>query len=98
VAPLCWLLPSPSSSQCLPRLAQAAAGDLDSRFGNRPPGRGNDFSQTEDYAFGIAVKPAGKIVVSGKAGSNQIFTPPWCATTERTARSASAEAASSCHV
>jgi uncharacterized delta-60 repeat protein len=54
-------------SMLAPRLAQAAAGDLDSRFGNGGV-VATDFSQTDDYAFGIAVQPDGKIVVSGQSG------------------------------
>jgi len=54
-------------SMLAPQLAQAAAGDLDSRFGNGGI-VATDFSQTEDYAFGIAVQPDGKIVVSGQSG------------------------------
>jgi uncharacterized delta-60 repeat protein len=54
-------------SMLAPQLAQAAAGDLDLRFGNGGVVVTN-FSQTEDYAFGIAVQPDGKIVVSGQSG------------------------------
>jgi uncharacterized delta-60 repeat protein len=54
-------------SMLAPQLAQAAAGDLDSRFGNGGV-VATDFSQTDDYAFGIAVQPDGKIVVSGQSG------------------------------
>jgi uncharacterized delta-60 repeat protein len=51
----------------VPHSAQAAAGDLDSRFGNGGV-VATDFSQTDDYAFGIAVQPDEKIVVSGQSG------------------------------
>jgi uncharacterized delta-60 repeat protein len=51
----------------VPHSAQAAAGDLDSRFGNGGV-VATDFSQTDDYAFGIAVRPDEKIVVSGQSG------------------------------
>jgi uncharacterized delta-60 repeat protein len=54
-------------SMLAPQLAQAAAGDLDSRFGNGGVVL-TDFSQTDDYAYGIAVQPDGKIVVSGQSG------------------------------
>jgi uncharacterized delta-60 repeat protein len=50
-----------------PQLAQAAAGDLDSRFGNGGV-VATDFSQTDDLAFGVAVQPDGKIVASGQSG------------------------------
>jgi uncharacterized delta-60 repeat protein len=50
-----------------PHRAAAAAGDLDSRFGNGGVAF-TDFSQTDDYAFGIAVQSDGKIVVSGQSG------------------------------
>jgi uncharacterized delta-60 repeat protein len=50
-----------------PQRAQAAAGDLDPRFGNGGV-VATDFSQTDDVAFGIAVQPDGKIVVSGQSG------------------------------
>ena len=50
-----------------PQLAQAAAGDLDPRFGNGGVVT-TDFSQTDDVAFGIAVQPDGKIVASGQSG------------------------------
>ena len=51
----------------VPHSAQAAAGDLDSRFGNGGV-VATDFAQTDDYAFGIAVQPDEKIVVSGQSG------------------------------
>ena len=50
----------------VPHSAQAAAGDLDSRFGNGGVVAA-DFAQTDDYAFGIAVQPDEKIVVSGQS-------------------------------
>ena len=40
----------------VPHSAQAAAGALDSRFGNGGV-VATDFAQTDDYAFGIAVQP-----------------------------------------
>jgi len=54
-------------SMLAPQLAQAAAGDLDLRFGNGGVVT-TDFSQTDDLAFGVAVQPDGKIVVSGQSG------------------------------
>jgi uncharacterized delta-60 repeat protein len=54
-------------SMFAPQLVQAAAGDLDSRFGNGGV-VATDFSQTDDVAFGIAVQPDGKIVLSGQSG------------------------------
>jgi uncharacterized delta-60 repeat protein len=50
-----------------PAGAQAAAGDLDSRFGN-----GGfvltDFSRTDDYAFAVKAQPDGRIIVAGQSG------------------------------
>jgi uncharacterized delta-60 repeat protein len=51
----------------VPHRAKAAAGDLDSRFGNGGVAI-TDFAQTEDYAFGIALQSDGKIVVVGQSG------------------------------
>jgi uncharacterized delta-60 repeat protein len=50
-----------------PHRAEAAAGDLDSRFGNGGVAI-TDFSQTEDYAYDVAVQSDGKIVVAGQSG------------------------------
>src|SRR5262249_17756418 len=46
---------------------EAAAGDLDSRFGNGGVAF-TDFAQTDDYAFSVAVQADGKIVLSGQSG------------------------------
>ena len=48
-------------------LAQAAAGDLDPRFGNGGVAI-TDFAQTEDYAYAVAVQADGKIVACGQSG------------------------------
>ena len=50
-----------------PHRAEAAAGDLDPRFGNGGVAI-TDFAQTEDYAYAVAVQADGKIVVSGQSG------------------------------
>jgi uncharacterized delta-60 repeat protein len=50
-----------------PHRAEAAAGDLDSRFGNGGVAI-TDFSQTGDYAYSVAVQADGKIVLSGQSG------------------------------
>jgi uncharacterized delta-60 repeat protein len=50
-----------------PHRAEAAAGDLDPRFGNGGVAI-TDFSQTDDYAYSVAVQADGKIVVSGQSG------------------------------
>jgi delta-60 repeat domain len=50
-----------------PHRAEAAAGDLDPRFGNGGVAI-TDFAQTEDYAYSVAVQADGKIVVSGQSG------------------------------
>ena len=50
-----------------PRRAEAAAGDLDPRFGNGGV-TFTDFSQTDDYAYSVAVQADGKIVLSGQSG------------------------------
>jgi len=50
-----------------PQRAQAAAGDLDSRFGNGGVAV-TDFSQTDDYAYAVTVQPDGRIIVSGQSG------------------------------
>src|SRR5262249_46886282 len=47
--------------------AEAAAGDLDFRFGNGGVAI-TDFSQTDDYAYSVAVQADGKIVLSGQSG------------------------------
>ena len=50
-----------------PAGARAAAGDLDSRFGN-----GGiiltDFSRTDDYAYAVTVQPDARIIVAGQSG------------------------------
>src|SRR2546423_8089920 len=56
-----------AASMLAPQRAQAAAGDLDSRFGNGGV-VATDFSQTGDYAYAVAVQSDGKIVVSGQSG------------------------------
>jgi len=50
-----------------PDRTKAAAGDLDFRFGNGGVAI-TDFSQTDDYAFSVAVQADGKIVLSGQSG------------------------------
>jgi hypothetical protein len=50
-----------------PHRAEAAAGDLDPRFGHGGVAI-TDFAQTEDYAYSVAVQADGKIVVSGQSG------------------------------
>jgi uncharacterized delta-60 repeat protein len=50
-----------------PQRTEAAAGDLDSRFGNGGVAI-TDFAQTDDYAYSVAVQLDGKIVVSGQSG------------------------------
>jgi uncharacterized delta-60 repeat protein len=47
--------------------AEAAAGDLDARFGNGGLAT-TDFAQTDDYAYSVAVQADGKIVLSGQSG------------------------------
>ena len=54
-------------SMLAPQRAQAAAGDLDSRFGNGGVAV-TDFSQTDDYADAVTVQPDGRIIVSGQSG------------------------------
>ena len=50
-----------------PAGARAAAGDLNSRFGNAGVVV-TDFSTTEDYSSAVKVQPDGKIVVAGYSG------------------------------
>jgi uncharacterized delta-60 repeat protein len=50
-----------------PHRVQATAGDLDPRFGNGGVAF-TDFSQTDDYAYAVAVQADGKIVLSGQSG------------------------------
>jgi uncharacterized delta-60 repeat protein len=50
-----------------PNSIQAAAGDLDPRFGNGGVAV-TDFAQTEDYAYAVAVQADGKIVLTGQSG------------------------------
>ena len=51
----------------VPQRAQAAAGDLDSRFGNGGAVL-TDFPGNDDYAFAVRVQPDGRIVVAGESG------------------------------
>ena len=50
-----------------PHRVEAAAGDLDSRFGNGGVAF-TDFAQTDDYAYSLAVQADGKVVLSGQSG------------------------------
>src|SRR4051812_24660581 len=50
-----------------PHRVEAAAGDLDPRFGHDGVAF-TDFSQTDDYAYSVAVQADGKIVLSGQSG------------------------------
>ena len=50
-----------------PHRVEAAAGDLDSRFGNGGAVF-TDFAQTDDYAYSLAVQADGKIVLCGQSG------------------------------
>jgi uncharacterized delta-60 repeat protein len=50
-----------------PYRVEAAAGDLDPRFGHGGVAF-TDFAQTEDYTYAVAVQADGKIVVSGQSG------------------------------
>ena len=50
-----------------PQRVEAAAGDLDPRFGNGGVAI-TDFLQTEDYAYSVAVQADGKIVLCGQSG------------------------------
>jgi uncharacterized delta-60 repeat protein len=50
-----------------PAGARAAAGDLDSRFGNAGVVL-TDFSTTEDYSLAVKTQPDGKIVAAGYSG------------------------------
>jgi uncharacterized delta-60 repeat protein len=55
-----------------PRSTQAAAGDLDSRFGNGGTVQ-TDFSGGDDYGFGIKIQSDGKTVVVGESGVYPLF-------------------------
>src|SRR2546429_1292873 len=55
-----------------PREAQAAAGDLDPRFGNGGVVQ-TDFSGGDDYGFGVKVQSDGKTVVVGESGVYPLF-------------------------
>src|SRR5919109_3072155 len=55
-----------------PRLAQAAAGDLDLRFGNGGVVQ-TDFSGGDDYGLGVKVQSDGKTVVVGESGVYPLF-------------------------
>jgi len=50
-----------------PHRVEAAAGDLDPRFGNGGVAF-TDFSQTTELAYSVAVQADGKIVLSGQSG------------------------------
>ena len=50
-----------------PAGAGAAAGDLDSRFGNGGIVL-TDFSRTDDYAYALTVQPDARIIVAGQSG------------------------------
>src|SRR5262245_10757932 len=54
-------------SMLAPQRAQAAAGDLDSRFGSGGVAV-TDFAQTDDYAYAVTVQADGRIIVSGQSG------------------------------
>src|SRR5205814_1631860 len=47
--------------------ARAAAGDLDSRFGNGGIAS-TDFSQTEDYALAARMQSDGRVILTGQSG------------------------------
>jgi uncharacterized delta-60 repeat protein len=51
----------------VPHSTQAAAGELDPRFGNGGVVQ-TDFAQTDDYVLGVGVQPDGKILVCGQSG------------------------------
>jgi uncharacterized delta-60 repeat protein len=55
-----------------PRWAQAAAGDLDTRFGNGGTVQ-TDFSGGDDYGFGVKIQADGKTVVVGESGVYPLF-------------------------
>ena len=55
-----------------PRAAQAAAGDLDSRFGSGGVVQ-TDFSGGDDYGLGVKVQSDGKTVVVGQSGVYPLF-------------------------
>jgi uncharacterized delta-60 repeat protein len=55
-----------------PHSIQAAAGDLDSRFGNGGVVQ-TDFSGGDDYGFGVKVQADGKTVVVGQSGVYPLF-------------------------
>src|SRR5438552_1820941 len=55
-----------------PRAAQAAAGDLDSRFGSGGVVQ-TDFSGGDDYGLGVKVQSDGKTVVVGQIGVYPLF-------------------------
>jgi uncharacterized delta-60 repeat protein len=55
-----------------PRLAHAAAGDLDMRFGNGGTVQ-TDFSGGDDYGFGVKIQSDGKVVVVGQSGVYPLF-------------------------
>ena len=55
-----------------PRSTQAAAGDLDSRFGNGGMVQ-TDFSGGDDYGFGAKIQADGKTVVVGQSGVYPLF-------------------------
>lgn len=55
-----------------PHTAQAAAGDLDPRFGSGGMVQ-TDFSGGDDYGFGVRVQSDGKTVVVGESGVYPLF-------------------------
>jgi uncharacterized delta-60 repeat protein len=55
-----------------PHLVQAAAGDLDSRFGNGGIVQ-TDFSSGDDYGFGVKCQADGNTVVVGQSGVYPLF-------------------------
>jgi uncharacterized delta-60 repeat protein len=55
-----------------PHSAQAAAGDLDPRFGDGGVVQ-TDFSGGDDYGFGVKVQSDGKTVVVGESGVYPLF-------------------------
>ena len=55
-----------------PRATHAAAGDLDTRFGNGGTVQ-TDFSGGDDYGFGAKIQADGKTVVVGQSGVYPLF-------------------------
>ena len=60
-------------SLCTLKGAEAAPGDLDRGFGNGGAVMTNFLASSDDYGFGVAIQPDGKIIIAGQSGVYPLF-------------------------